>query len=357
MSSQKFPIFAAGALLLPVLLGARVAARPFHRLAPGAIHPARPRSFLPPSASTTPTPPDETARALLQQMLKAERTLALEGDQVTTVVRNGLDVSSEQHVLRNGSRAYRLDYLRPPRLAGETVVDNGQFLWHYQPRRNQLQISPSRIRRQGAGVPQVMKQIRQGTLAIQWLGQETVAGHACGIVQVQPRGSSGARRRFWIDFANGAQLKIEHDSANGQKQSVSYFTRVQYNPVFDRYAFDPPHPKSGVNIVPTKSKTPALSLDQVRAQAGFTVLPPTYLPPGFRFQSGSVTKFHRRPLVGLRYANGLNVLSVFETPDDGPARNPKPRQGIVVGWQDGLKIIVIGNLDVGEMGRVLSSVR
>jgi outer membrane lipoprotein-sorting protein len=290
-------------------------------------------------------------------MLQAERTLVLEGDQVTTVVRNGLDVSSEQHVLRDGSRAYRLDYLRPPRLAGETVVDNGQFLWHYQPSRNRLQISPSRIRRLGAGVPRVMKQVRQGTLTIQWLGQETVAGHACGIVQVQPHGSSGARRRFWIDLANGAQLKIEHQNASGQPQSVSYFTRVQYSPAFDRHAFDPPHPKSGVNIVPAEPKTPALSWNQVQAQAGFTVLPPAYLPPGFRFQSGSITKFHKRPLVGLRYANGLNVLSVFETPDAGAPRNPKPRQGIVIGWQNGLKIIVIGNLDAGEMNRVLSSVR
>ena len=243
-------------------------------------------------------------------MLQAENSLALTGDQVTTVSRDGLDVSSEQQVMRAGARSLRLVYLRPPRLAGEEILDNGRFYCHLIPAKDILELSPSRIGTLRVRVPQVIGQIRAGRLIAQTIGQDTVAGHDCVIVQVSARSVTAVPwRRFWIDPTNGAQLRIEQYGADGQLQSASYYTQVTYNPSFDRFTFRLPN--AGSRVLERGFAAPSLSLDQVRSQAGLPVPTPTYVPEGFHFQAGSVSDARGRKVIELRYVNGVNVLSLF----------------------------------------------
>ncbi len=304
---------------------------------------------------------DPAAQDLLQRMLQAENTLVLAGDQVTTIAQNGLDISSEQQVQRSGARAMRLDYLRPPRLAGEQIVDNGRFYCHLIPSRDTLELSPSRIQTLHVRVPEIIKQIRSGHLIVQGTGQEVVAGHLCSIVSVAARSTSPVPwRRFWIDPTNGAQLRIEQYDAAGQLQSASYFTQVAYNPTFEKGAFRIPH--AGSNVVMRGFAAPALTLDQVRQQAGATWPVPAYLPSGFHFQAGSVSDIRGRRVVELRYVNGVNILSVFQTPDmpgkgKDAAKLQHPRRGVLYGQQGGMKAVIIGNLADGELEKVLTSLR
>lgn len=253
----------------------------------------------------------------------------------------------------------RLDYQRPPRLAGEEIVDNGRFYCHLLPAQDTLELSPSRIQTLRVRVPEVIKQIQSGRLLVQTVGQDTVAGHACIIVQVAARSASPIPwRRFWIDPTNGAQLRIEQHEANGELQSASYYTQITYNPVFDKDTFRLPH--AGGRVVARGFAAPALTLDQVRAQAVFAVPDPTYLPDGYHFQAGSVSEARRGRVIELRYANGVNVLSVFETPDTsskGRSRTEHPRQGVLFGRQTGMKVVIIGNLTNEELDRVLGSLR
>jgi len=292
-------------------------------------------------------------------MLQAENSLALSGDQITTVSRNGLDLSSEQQVQRDGARALRIDYLRPVRLAGEQIIDNGRFYCHLMPAKDTLELSPSRIQSLRVRVPEVIAQIRAGRLVVQSMGQDVVAGHACAIVQAAARSSAPAPwRRFWIDPTNGAQLRIEQYEADGRLQSVSYYTQVAYNPRFDAASFR--LPATGSKVVTSGFLTPSLTLDQVRAQAGFAVPAPAYLPEGFRYQAGSVSEARRSRVIELRYFNGANVLSVFEMPDGpgaGPSRMQHPRHGVLFGRQAGMKVVLIGNLGNGELEKVLASLR
>lgn len=328
--------------------------------------PRRPRvqrRFTLPQPHAAPRPPagspDQAARELLRKMLQAENTLALTGVQTTMVAHNGLDISSEQQVSRDGARSLRIDYLRPPRLAGEEIVDNGRLYCHLIPARDTLELSPSQILSLRVRVPEVIRQVKSGQLIVQSAGQETVAGHACGIVTVTARSSTPVPwRRFWIDLANGAQLRIEQYEAGGQLQSASYYTQVTYNPRFEAGAFRVP--ATGSKVVMTGFATPSLTLDQVRTQAGGSVPTPSVLPEGFRFQAGSVSDNRARRVIELRYFNGANVLSVFMTPDGpggGPARTEHPRHGVLFGRQAGMKVVIIGNQSNVELERVLTSLR
>ena len=327
--------------------------------------PAAPRLGVPAprlpgrAVAVAPSQSDQPAQDLLRRMLQAENSLALAGDQVTTVSQNGLDLSSEQQVQRDGARSLRIDYLRPARLSGEQIIDNGRFYCHLLPAKDTLELSPSRIQSLRVRVPEVIAQIRAGRLLVQSAGQDVVAGHACGIIQVAARSSAPAPwRRFWIDPTNGAQLRIEQYGADGRLQSASYYTQITYGPRIDGTTFR--LPATGSKVITSGFAPPSLTLDQVRAQAGSPVPAPTYLPEGFRYQAGSVSEAPRGRVVELRYFNGANTLSVFETPDvagTGPARTQHPRRGVLFGRQAGMKVVIIGNLGNIELEKVLTSLR
>lgn len=347
-------------LCLPVQAGQPLRPRAVHR--PHLIGPRLvvPVVRLPGRARViAPNQSDQPAQGLLKQMLQAENSLALVGDQVTTVSQNGLDLSSEQQVQRDGARSLRIDYRRPARLAGEQIIDNGRFYCHFLPAKDTLELSPSRIQSLRVRVPEVIAQIRAGRLVVQSAGQEVIAGHACGIIQVAARSSAPIPwRRFWIDPTNGAQLRIEQYGADGRLQSASYYTQVTYSPRFDASVFRVP--TAGSKVVTRDFAPPALTLDQVRAQAGTPVPAPTYLPEGFKYQAGSISEGRRGRIVELRYFNGANTLSVFETldgPGTGPTRTQHPRHGVLFGRQAGMKVVIIGNLGNIELEKVLTSLR
>ena len=337
-----------------LLLGlALFPALPAHAAPPRRIVPrAAPRPRLAVPAS------DPAASNLLRLMLQAENTLPLAGDQVTTVVQNGLDVSSEQQVQRDGARALRLDYIRPDRLAGEEIIDNGRFYCHLIPAKNTLELSPSRIQTLRVRVPQVIQQVRSGRLVVQQVGTDTVAGHTCVVLQVMAQsGVPVPSQKFWVDAANGAQLRNEQYDSAGRLRSASYYTQITYNPVFAKAVFRVP---SSGNVVANGFAAPMLTLDQVRAQAGFSVQVPTALPGGFHYQGGSVSDRRNARVAELRFSSGAGGLSVFETPDSQPGGSSKPqhpRRGVLFGRQNGLKVVIVGNLENAELDALLASLR
>ena len=301
---------------------------------------------------------DSAASNLLRLMLQAENTLPLAGNQVTIVVRNGLDVSSEQQVQRDGARALRLDYLRPDRLAGEEIIDNGRFYCHLIPAKNTLELSPSRIQTLRVRVPQVIQQVKAGRLVVQQVGTGSVAGHACAVLQVSVQSPIPASsQKFWVDPANGAQLRNEQYDSAGRLRSASYYTQITYNPVFAKAVFR--IPKIG-NAVATGFPAPTLTLDQVRAQAGFPVQVPAALPAGFHYGGGSVSSRRNARVAELRFSGGAGGLSVFETPDTkthGTERPQHPRRGVLFGRQNGLKVVIVGNLGNAQLDAMLASLR
>ncbi len=338
--SKVLARFGAGAILLGVAAG------------PGWTAPAHQAA----RANTADAP------GLLRQMLMAENSLALAGEQTTTLTRGGREITTRQRVLRNGSHALRVDYLQPPRFAGEQIVDNGHLYRHYVPRTNTLEIGPSRLKRLRGRVPQVMERIRRGALLVQLVGTEVVTGHACAIVQVKPQaGAPAPWRRFWIDTITGAQLRIEQYNRSGQRVSVSSYTSVVYNPVLDRQSFRAPAAPRDVRVVALDPAPPLPTVAQAQAQAGFVVREPAYLPPGFRFQSASVADYRGRKLVTLRYVNGLSTLSLFETPQtraQGKQAVPPaahPRRNVAQTFQAGLRLILVGSVAPAETERVLAS--
>ena len=84
-------------------------------------------------------------------------------------------------------------------MRGEEIVDNGRTYYHLLPRQNRVETQPSQVNSLRVRVPQVIQQIRRGELLVQWVGQDTVAGHPCGIVDVTARGATPRRPAALLD--------------------------------------------------------------------------------------------------------------------------------------------------------------
>ena len=327
----------------------------------GPLHPGRirPNRFPPrPQRPYNVSAGDPAAVSLISLMLRAESTMNVVGTQVTQVDRNGNVVQSIQYLTREGDRALRLDYLQPPNLSGEKVIDDGTNRWRYVPRRNTLQVGPSTIGKLDGRIHQLMNHLNRPTFVMKIVGADNVAGHDCQVVEVDSLTTpSTILRRFWIDPTNGAQLRIEQYDSAGQLQSVSYFTTITYNATINSSAFAPPATPQGVNVVPRPMTNALSNVQSAEVQAGFSALQPTYLPTGFTFQSASVMKYNGYKIIGLKYVNGMNVLSLFETPEhDKPLTNiVHPRPGVAQATISGFRVILVGNAAPSDQDQMITS--
>jgi len=254
----------------------------------------------------------------------------------------------------------RREYLRPPLFNGALDIDNGRLEWFYLPSRKTLEISASRLSLQKQSVPDIMGRLQRRELVAQYVGNETVAGHDCGVVQVYGSDQSGpVRYRAWIDFVMGAQLKIEHYDQSGRLISSSYFTDVTYNPPPNRGEFAEPLTPRDVSVISKEYGVSLPSVGQAQAEAGFPLAQPAYLPGGYRFQSAQVEDYQGQKLVHLHYSNGLTTLSLSETPWRGshPDQIKRLRPGVWQRWRGGVWILAVGNLADGELQSVLNSLR
>ncbi len=317
----------------------------------GAPRGARPFPPSRPAASARQTPP--ALLALVREMLQAQNRLALEGTMVSEMPQG----TFVQYAVLDGAHAQRYDCQSPPANRGEVIVDNGRARYHTTPA-GHVDVLPSQMAARRVRVSQVMQEVRRGNLLVQPLGQGIVAGHACTIIRIGSP-DSVEYYQYWIDPSNGAQLRIEQYDDAGHRESATYFTDVTYNPPLDRRLFQAP---VSAATPPAASRSAPLPTVPTAAQAGFAVLQPSTLPPGFHFQSATLVPRKGRILVKLTYGNGLNALTLVETPDlrplgprAGQIRNPRP--GVVLTRRDGLVIVLVGSLDVGSLESVLNSVR
>jgi outer membrane lipoprotein-sorting protein len=304
---------------------------------------------------------DPQARALLERMQQAEHSLRVSGIQETTVTRSGKVIKSEERVVRDGDRAIRTEYLSPPKLVGEVLIDNGKVFWHYIPAKQIMETGPSHFDHMRGHLRRMLHRLDAGELTAQASGRDMVAGRRCEIVDVASHEPDRQRHwRFWIDSDTGAQIGIEMSDAQRGWTSTTRYRSVRFNPAIDARAFAEPVVPGSVRIVAHASDDDLKSPAEVQKRAGFPVGVPGYLPPGYAFQSGRVTHFGDRKGAALRYAAGDNVLSLFQFVARHPSENEAiahPNPDVATMQRSGIRLVLVGNIDPAEAEKILLSVR
>ncbi|HEY9897636.1 MAG TPA: sigma-E factor regulatory protein RseB domain-containing protein [Pantanalinema sp.] len=203
----------------------------------------------------------------------------------------------------------RQEVVSPARMAGELVVDNGKTRWHYSPRTQRVDITPSTL---GLRRPMVSERLLSRNFRLEVGSRATVLGRPTRIVEIVPLHPGRSRQRLWMDVATGLALRTEHLSPSGLVLDRSEFRSIQVQTALKPDAFEftlPPRAKVGSSVQVLAS---GQTLDEIDVELPFTPRLPSYLPAGFEvldvqvFESKGVRNVH------WRLSDGLGMLSLFQ---------------------------------------------
>ena len=305
-------------------------------------------------------------KTALKNMLEAEKKVCFIAHEVTTLAR-GPAVTSEQTIYRAGIKGMRMEYLSPPKLKGEIRADDGHVLAQYIPEKKIIRMQPSRL----AGMKPWMAHAggmigrREGGLSVEVVGRDKIAGRSAYVVEVKPEKRVGPSRKLWIDTEKWIKLKTEEITSDGTVISMSYFTKIDFVDSIPDSKFHIDRP-AGVRIEREEREPHPVPVERARHEAGFHLMEPSYLPRGFKPAGAVIIPFRDGKIVGLRYTNGVNSVSLFQTPGDklspkfierlqhGPAKSGTE----VYTWREGrINLTIVGRISQDEIRKIAGSVK
>ena len=249
---------------------------------------------------------DAQAAGLLHRMMQAEATVPYSAREETFRA----DAPGASHVVKSDpKRGVRREPVNGKGRVSVTAFDKSK------PR-----LGVQGVRR----IEDLVKRMAKGALAANVVGQDSVAGRKCDIVEVRPTRLPGApTRRFWIDRETGLRLRTEEKSAAGKLLSGSYYTSLDLSPTFAPDDFAPAESgkkpaKNAGGLGKGRLELRRFTSVDAAQKAGFSVAAPTYLPSGYTLRAVEATA--SGDFSALRYANGLNALSVTRLRGGVPPR-------------------------------------
>ena len=270
------------------------------------------------------------AADLFVRVLQADDRFTYKGRQVTIYWTTGRNTAVE--VYHRPPDFRRIYYLDPESQRGRLLVSDGRQEWQYDPRRREV-----RHRQLSAGSLDDDDLLSYTLLRANYLLAvdpipRTYADRKVWLVTIKRPGGRQLARRFWIDDGSGLILKREIYHRDDKPDVTVAFTDISFHvkPFGPTVDISRLAASSGgrVRFVETRSAAeepiPVASLpSQLGGQA--------YTPPsldGYRLVGASSTTVGGRPLLHLRYSDGLNLVSLFEQRRTSPLRPTLARPGM-----------------------------
>lgn len=213
----------------------------------------------------------------------------------------------------------RQEVLSPSAMMGELIVDNGRTRWHYSPRTQDVDVSPSSLSLRRA---EISERLLSSNFRLTYVGQASIAGRPTRIVELHSIYPARDSQRLWLDTATGLPLRVERRDPEGSLVETSAFTSIQVPAKLSAETFEfviPPRAKVTTNVQVIAS---GRSLPELKADLPFPVKMPTYLPPGFEVLDVHVIETRGVRSLHWRLSDGLDMLSLFQTNRENLA--PKP---------------------------------
>lgn len=303
-------------------------------------------------------------KTVLTKMLENEGKACYKAQQITVLTKPP-SITSEQTVYRDGLRGMRIEYLEPKALRGEVMTDDGITYGHYIKSKNTLMMEPSRVEHMKRRADQAMNALKNGKLKVELVGSDKIAGRDAYVIEVKPKDFRKSEvRKFWVDKEKWVKLRTEETDRDGTVSSISYFTSIEFMksiPADKFKAYRPP----GVKVVNKPGFYRMEDLGDLQKKAGFSILKPSYMPPGFKPVGAGLIPFRNEKIVVLRYTDGFNALSLFETPgrvlEPGFIKNlhrgPIHPRTDIYSWRRGeLNLTIVGRIPPEEMHKIADSV-
>lgn len=267
------------------------------------------------------------AREVLALFLKEGPRKAYIAEQTTRIFRD-MHRDSQLIVKHGGPGRERMEFLSPPGMKGEIILQANGRLFNYKPSLSRIFegiASPETSEMRGR---EIMQDLRAGRISILVKGRENVAGQYAAILEIS--GANGSKR-LWIDEVTGVRLRTEDVDVRGNVTQTSYFTKVDYTPVFDPNDFLPRFLPNVPHEAQFPSGPPLANVQAAQQQVTYPIREPS-LPEGYRLTGiWVVAPGPGREVTILRYTDGVTTFALFQQPAPRALlnNNNAPKVGIV----------------------------
>jgi outer membrane lipoprotein-sorting protein len=280
---------------------------------------------------------------IVEQAAKASKNLRYRGER-RIQLRFGPDlVQHTEYILKDKMRT-RIWFPDEGSYRGQIIVENESERRHYFPDRNQIDVLPPRreenIARWGKmgkqGRPQPVYRVEDG-------GQ--IAGIATK--QVEMSGGNGfVFMRMWIDPKTGLVLKRTIYNKSNQPQAVAEFTKVEFNPRFQRGDFE-------LAIRNAKIITPRDRLAELIQRGSFQNV--SFAPKDlYKLESSRIQRIDNVPALVQVYVRRDGRVSLYQVKAQiDPEKLRRSGRGEKVGaysWQKaGTSFVLLGDLPESKL--------
>ena len=264
------------------------------------------------ATAANPVPHVPTAENLFVKVLSADDLFTYKGRKVTTYWRTGQTTAVD--VFHRPLDDRRIYYLSPKTRRGLLIASDGHEEWQYDPHTKELshrRLSPGALEEDDLLSYTLLR--ANYYLTVDPTPRVYADRQVC-LVMIKRPGDRILVRKFWIDTGTGLILKREIYGDDGELAVTSTFSEINYHPKPSPAAFSLAALSRlpGVHTVENSSPAedpikPALVPGQLTGNA--------YAPQilaGYRLVGASMTTASGRPLLHLRYSDGLNLVSLFE---------------------------------------------
>ncbi len=251
-----------------------------------------------------------TAESLFVKVLRSDDLYPYKGRQITTYWRTGRVM--EVIVFHRPTDDRRIQFLNPEVERGRLLVtQGGTQQWEYDPHRKVL-----RHRRLSPGALDDDDLLSYTLLRANYLlavdpKPHVIADRKTYLVTIKrPQGQTLARR-FWIDAGSGLILKREIYRDDGKLAVTVTFSDITYHVALAPALFTLSGLARTVRVVELPTAETAIPLTSLRWQLAGKASASASLA-GYRLVGATTTKIGERPVLHLRYSDGLNLVSLFE---------------------------------------------
>jgi hypothetical protein len=145
-------------------------------------------------------------------------------------------------------------------------------------------------------------------------GGEVIAGRKAYRVELRPRYPGNPWKRLWIDEASSIILASEDYDGQSRRVRASRVEQVEFRREPSN-AMRPSEALIHIARPEPATETEVRPREKISQAVGFTVLRPTYIPPGYQWEASFVYACQcgcKLPSARLQYVDGLNSISVLQ---------------------------------------------
>jgi outer membrane lipoprotein-sorting protein len=297
----------------------------------------------------------------------------------------GIEMSLTGEIWEKSPNRFRARVLEAsdPQFEGMIMVSDGRQGWFYEPVRNMVTLGE--VEEMETPLPQEMLSEMQSAIQaildvseVELAGEEKVAGRTAYKLVLTPKEDAertlpgGGTATLWVDKDQWFILKATYEGSTFG-QGTMEVQSFELNPGLsdDLFTFKIP---DGAQVVEAKSQAPVpMTLDEAKAQAGFPVLLPEYVPGNATL----IEVYKNGESIILRYDHSTEVaFAIVQGPElAGPPPLGASQEFMVQNqvatvisdeaegntflyWtEDGMTVTIAGHISVEEALKVAESLR